>query len=65
MKKNKTSLFKRFVTGGMALMLSSLMFATPVYAADSLINEPYEYPVKPGTAEWAEFQSFGEMIEAC
>lgn len=65
MKRHKISLFKRFVTGGLALMLSSLMFATPVYAADSLINEPYEYPVVPGTTEWAEFQSFYDMIDAC
>lgn len=65
MKRHKISLFKRFVTGGLALMLSSLMFATPVYAAESLINEPYEYPVVPGTTEWAEMTSFPEKIEAC
>lgn len=63
--KKKIQLAKRIFAAIMAFALSSVLFATPVYAANDLINEPYEYPVMPGTSEWAEFQSFGEMIEAC
>lgn len=63
--KKKIQLAKRIFAAIMAFALSSVLFVTPVYAANDLINEPYEYPVMPGTSEWAEFQSFSEMIEAC
>ncbi len=33
-------------------------------AADS-ITEPYEYPVAPGTQEWAEMDSLAEKAAAC
>lgn len=29
------------------------------------ISEPYQYPVVPGMAEWANFKSLQEMSEAC
>ncbi len=29
------------------------------------IIDNYEYPIVPGTPEWAEFESHVEMIEAC
>ena len=29
------------------------------------ITEPYEYPVTPDDAEWVEFDSHQEMIDAC
>ena len=29
------------------------------------INEPYDYPIKPGSEEWKQFQSHKEMINAC
>lgn len=47
------------------MVISAGVFATPAYAANELINEPYEYPVVPGTEEWAELMSFPEKIEVC
>lgn len=29
------------------------------------ITEPYEYPIVPGTGEWAEFKNLSEMVNAC
>ena len=64
MKKSK-NLFKRIFAGGLSAILSAGLLATPVFAADDLINTPYEYPIVPGTAEWFEMKSFPEKIEAC
>lgn len=64
MKKSK-NLFKRIFAGGVSAVLSAGLLATPVFAADNLINTPYEYPVVPGTEEWAELMSFPEKIEVC
>lgn len=58
-------MFKRFFAGGLSAILSAGLLATPVFAADDLINTPYEYPVLPGTEEWAEFDDFLDMIEVC
>ncbi len=29
------------------------------------IEKPYDYPIKPGMSEWAEFQTGQEMLDAC
>ena len=29
------------------------------------INEPYVYPILPGTKEWESFKSKSEMMDAC
>lgn len=58
-----------------------LMAAAPLFAAcednDSTnglstrntthytINEPYDYPIKPGTPEWADLKSGQEMYDVC
>lgn len=34
-----------------------------VYAQQ--INEPYDYPIKPGTEEWKNLKTGKEMTEAC
>ena len=43
------------------LLLWSLVFC----AATSAQNTTWSYPVKPGSAEWAAFQSHDEMLAAC
>ena len=65
MKMTKKSILKRFISAGITMVISAGVFATPAYAANELINEPYEYPVVPGTEEWAELMSFPEKIEIC
>lgn len=65
MKKTKKSILKRFISAGITMVISAGVFATPAYAANELINEPYEYPVVPGTEEWFEMKTFPEKIEAC
>lgn len=63
--KKKHSMFKRLLAGGLSAILSAGLLATPVFAADDLVNTPYEYPIVPGTPEWFEMKSFPEKIEAC
>jgi hypothetical protein len=29
------------------------------------ITTPYDFPIKPGTSEWRNFQTHGEMLSAC
>lgn len=65
MKKTKKSILKRFISAGITMVISAGVFATPAYAANELINEPYEYPIVQGTEEWAALMSFPEKIEAC
>lgn len=65
MKMTKKSILKRFISAGITMVISAGVFATPAYAANELINEPYEYPVLPGTEEWFEMKTFPEKIEAC
>ena len=45
-------------------MIGSFMMVS-VSAETQTIHNPYEYPILPGTSEWAELESFPEMIEAC
>lgn len=63
--KKKHSMFKRLLAGSLSAILSAGLLATPVFAADDLVNTPYEYPIVPGTPEWFEMKSFPEKIEAC
>ncbi|MCC8198359.1 MAG: hypothetical protein LIP06_07225 [Tannerellaceae bacterium] len=33
--------------------------------AQYFIDTPYEYPVKPGSNEWAAFTTGQQMVDAC
>lgn len=61
---------RRFVKY-IGLALCVMLFSTVSFAGDNggiynyKITSPYEYPVTPGTAEWAELKSLSEMIDAC
>ncbi len=37
----------------------------PLFAGERVIDTPYEYPIVPGTSEWAELEDFPSKIEAC
>ena len=43
------------------LMLASCVFRSP----DSTASDAYDFPVKPGTKEWAAFTTHEEMVDAC
>ncbi|MDO4733415.1 MAG: hypothetical protein Q4B50_07885 [Bacillota bacterium] len=57
-------------------MLLLLAFSASAFASEPIgmieeetieypFTEPYEYPIVPGTDEWAELDSLSEMIDAC
>lgn len=56
-------------------LVMSLSLCVPVVALDATANntmedsytitEAYQYPVVPGTPEWAEFETLDQMISAC
>lgn len=50
---------------GLCAALVSVSAADPSPEPVYTIDEPYEYPVLPGTDEWKELTSFQEMIAAC
>lgn len=52
---------------GIFVVFSGLIFvsATNDEPQAYTINEPYEYPIVPGTPEWAEMYSYRQMVEAC
>lgn len=37
----------------------------PIIAFSQRNNDSYDYPVRPGTEEWKQFESTTQMIEAC
>ncbi len=47
------------------LSLFCLLLLSTYATAQQTRQEPYEFPVKPGTEEWKEFSSGKEMIDAC
>ena len=63
--KKVRALTKRLLAGGISVMIFAGLMTTPVLAADELVNTPYEYPITPGTPEWASYQSFQDRIDVC
>ena len=47
------------------ILLLLLLVLSAGMAAQSLINVPYDYPVKPGSEQWAAFTSGQQMVDAC
>ena len=53
---------KRFLYPVLFLcMIAGVLFFT----RDKTIHTPYEYPVRPGSAQWQKFESRSEMVDAC
>lgn len=50
---------------GLCAALMSVSAADPGPEPVYTVDEPYEYPVQPGTDEWKALTSFQEMIAAC
>ena len=52
----------------LAMMTSMVSFQTSAYEGSSnnegyTIDEPYEYPIEPGTDEWFAIESHAEKVE--
>ncbi len=61
---------KKFYKHGTVLILiviiSILTQCFAAFAVNShVINTPYDYPIKPGTAAWEELKTHDEMVAAC
>lgn len=52
---------------GLYVLCSGLFFAGAALWGPQAytIHEPYEYPVVPGTPEWAGMYTYGQMVAAC
>lgn len=56
------------------LLIFIMVFSCATFASDGIyeyssheynIEEPYTYPIVPGSSEWANFDTVYEMIEVC
>lgn len=43
----------------------TFLMALLSFAANSQDSKPYKFPIVPGTAQWAAFQTHDEMLQAC
>jgi hypothetical protein len=48
---------------GIAVSILLFLFSYSIFSQSS--DVPFDYPIKPGTLEWAKFQSHTDMINAC
>lgn len=56
----------RWIVAAILLSLCSLSVgANVVPAQEYTIDTPYEYPILPGTQEWADLFTHGAMLRAC
>ncbi len=48
-------------------IISAFMLISQSVCADSCINssKPYDYPIRPGTEQWASFTTHKQMVDAC
>lgn len=63
---------KRLLSCLLVLSISIITLLTPASATntspDTLADNTilsYEYPIKPGTAEWDALETFSQRLEAC
>ena len=60
-----TKFIKKATSSLLAALIIGSITTIPLFAEEKLIETPYEYPVVPGTSEWAELEDFPSKIEAC
>lgn len=64
MNKNRIDRFQRCSVQLQTYGLSLLLFSASLSFAFAQRNDPYPFPVKPGTKEWTELKTYDERLKA-
>lgn len=56
---------KKVIISFICMLTISVVILPGLSCSGDVINEPYDYPMKPGTPEWKAFTSHNEMLQAC